>query len=103
MGKILCQIGMIIAASCLMAGCGSKPLQIKTEYQPVYINVPSPCPEKATGDILIASRPYPLRNTPRPSDASVRSAQSQAQLGKYEAEGGWADKVVAALQSCQQK
>lgn len=85
----------------LVAGCATKAVPVKTEFQPVYISTPAPCPEKAVGDKLITARPTPLRNQPKPSDASVRSAQSQAQLGKYEAEGGWADQVVAALTRCQ--
>lgn len=85
----------------VMAGCATKAVPVKTEFQPVYINTPVPCPEKGVGDDLIKTRPVPLRGQTKPSDASVRSAQSQAQLGKYEAEGGWADKVVAALTRCQ--
>jgi hypothetical protein len=84
-----------------LTACATKAVPIRTEIQTVQVNVPAPCPEKALGDELINSRPVPLRLTKRPSDASVRSAQSQAQLGKYEAEGGWADKVVAALKRCQ--
>lgn len=91
-----------LAALCLLAGgCAGRPAPVRTEFQPVYINVPAVCPDPLISDQLIADRPTPLREAAKPSDPSVRSAKSQAQLGKYEAEGGWADKVVAALKRCQ--
>ena len=83
-----------------LGACAAKPTPVRVEYQKVYVNVPAPCPETGVADALIASRPQPLRNTERPSDASVRSGKSQAQLGKFEAEGGWADQVIAALTRC---
>lgn len=85
----------------ILSACAAKPLPVRVEYEKVFVNVPAPCPETGVGAALIASRPQPLRTTERPSDASVRSGKSQAQLGKYEAEGGWADKVIAALTRCQ--
>jgi hypothetical protein len=97
MKKALWILPIVVAIS----GCATPPVRVQTEYVPTYVNVPSNCPVKAVAEQLIASRPVPLRSQPRPSDASVRSALSQAQLGMYEAEGGWADKVLAALGSCQ--
>lgn len=96
MNKLILLIPLVF-----VGGCATKAVPVKTEFQTVQVNVPAPCPEKALGSDLINSRPTPLRLSKKPSDASVRSAQSQAQLGKYEAEGGWADKVVAALKRCQ--
>lgn len=85
----------------ILTGCAAKAVPVKMEYQTVYVNVPAPCPETGVAEGLINSRPQPLRGTEKPSDASVRSALSQAQLGKFEAEGGWADQVVAVLKRCQ--
>lgn len=93
---------VIVALAAVLSGCAAKPMAVKTEYEKVYVNVPAPCPETGVAEALLAARPQPLRETERPSDASVRSGKSQAQLGKYEAEGGWADQVVAALNRCQQ-
>lgn len=93
---------ILLPVALLLSACGKDVAPLITQFNPVAVAVPSACPERAVGADLIASRPNPLRNQARPPDASVRSALSQAQLGMYEAEGGWADKVVTALKRCQQ-
>lgn len=67
----------------------------------VYVDRPAACPNRQESDRLIASRPVPLRNRTMPKTRLERVAQSEAQLGKYEADGGWSDQVVVALKRCQ--
>lgn len=86
----------------VLAGCmGKTTVPFETQYKTVTVEVPAPCPALVVAQSLLDDRPVPLRLQPKPDDATVRSAKSQAQLGKYEAEGGWADRVVAALKRCQ--
>lgn len=67
----------------------------------VYVDRPVACPPKPESDRLIAGRPAPLRENVMPKTRVERVAQAEAQLGKYEGEGGWSDQVVAALKRCQ--
>jgi hypothetical protein len=59
------------------------------------------CPSAEERQRLRDARPKQLRNDPMPTDPVERSGRSQAQLGKYEAPGGYADQVEAALDRCQ--
>lgn len=90
-----------LALCALLAGCGSG-VATETRVETVKVPVPAPCPDRTAYDKLKASRPVPLRDTPMPATAEERVARSVAQLGKYEAEGGWGDQVLAALDRCQQ-
>lgn len=89
-----------VFAAISLTACGPKVIT-KTEIKTVQVPVRAPCPDEATYGRLKASRPAPLRTQPMPSSAEERVAKSQAQLGKYEAEGAWADQVAAALDRCQ--
>lgn len=74
-----------------------------TKEVPVITYVPTPiaCPTPVERARLKALRPVPLRNSPMPPTAVERNAKAQAQLGQYEAEGGYADQVDTVLDRCQ--
>lgn len=84
----------------VLGACAPK---VMTVEKPVitYAEVPAACPPKAERDRLRAARPKPLRDQPMPATAVERTAVTVAQLGRYEAEGGYADQVDAALDRCQ--
>lgn len=100
-GWHLVVIGLWVCAIMLLAGCGT------TRYvevdRPVSVPVKTrvACPDKATYDKLKSERPVPLRQQKAPATAVERVAKTEAQLGLYEAEGGWGDKAQAALDRCQ--
>lgn len=82
-----------------LAGCAGR--SVRVEVQRVEVKVPVACPPAEIANGLLADRPIPLRSQPMPAEADVRSAKRSAQLGRFEAEGGWADRVEAALRRCQ--
>lgn len=86
----------------LLLGACTKTITVE---KPVLVNVPvrAVCPAEDEAKRLKSERPSPLRNSPMPSTDVERVAKTTAQLGKYEAEGGWADQVVSALNRCQEK
>lgn len=65
------------------------------------VEIPVACPSPEERERLRTLRPAPLRTEPMPDTAVERNAKTVAQLGKYEAEGGYADQVDAALDRCQ--
>ncbi|WP_156930381.1 hypothetical protein [Sphingomonas jaspsi] len=78
------------------------PKQVIVEKPVVtYVEKPVACPSKEERARLKALRPTPLREQDMPASAVERNAKAQAQLGRYEAEGGWADQVDSALDRCQ--
>lgn len=85
----------------LLSACGGKEYITVEKPVPVYVEKRVECPSKEERARLKAARPTPLREQPKPSDPVERSAKANAQLGKYEAEGGYADQVDAALDRCQ--
>ena len=91
---------LIALAALGLAACGHEPLTIE---KPVitYVDHPVQCPSPEERERLRKLRPTPLRDQPMPTDPVARNAQSQAQLGRYEAPGGYADQVEAALDRCQ--
>lgn len=93
---------LVLAGALALAGCGTT---TATEVRVETVNVPvrAPCPAKAEYDKLKRSRPVPLRNQPMPDTAEERVAKQAAQLGRFEAEGGWADRAEAALDRCQEE
>lgn len=95
---------LTIATACALAGCGGKTsgVAVETQFKPTYITTRAPCPDRESYLALKAGRPTPLRDQPMPDSPDVRTAQTAAQLGKYEAKGGWADKVEKTLDRCQQ-
>ncbi len=84
----------------LLGGCGAGQA-VETRIQIEKVPVRAPCPEPAERKRLADLRPTPLREQPMPADPDVRVAKTQAQLGRYEAKGAWADQVDAALDRCQ--
>lgn len=89
--------GVLIA---LTAGCGGK-VVYRDRIKTVQVPVRAPCPDPETYGEIKNARPVPLRSQPKPATAEERVAKTAAQLGRYEAEGGWADQATAALDRCQ--
>lgn len=94
---------LILLAACAaaLAGCSTTGSVVETKWRTVTVTKRGPCPEPSVYATLKASRPTPLRQQKRPASGVERNARTQAQLGLYEAEGAWADKVSAALDRCQ--
>ena len=94
---------IITSIACLVAACGGGERPVVTKEVPVYVERRVECPSAAERARLQALRPTPLREQPMPATAVERNAKAQAQLGLYEAEGGYADQVDSALDRCQQR
>lgn len=94
------RIAIALVAALALSAC-TKTITVE---KPVItrVEVPAPCPDAAERERLRALRPAPLRTQPMPETAVERNAKAMAQLGRYEAEGGYADQVDAALDRCQQ-
>ncbi len=92
---------LYLLAALPLAACGSHGTAIETRIQIEKVPVRAPCPDADTYKGLVADQPVKLVNKPRPATAQERTAQTAAQLGKYEAKGGWADRARAALDRCQ--
>jgi len=91
---------VVLALAGLLAGCGGSGVATETHIQIEKVPVRARCPDKATYDSIKAGRPRPLRELPMPATADERVAKTAAQLGRYEAAGGWSDQVVAVLDRC---
>lgn len=93
------RVALVLIAALALPAC-TKTITVE---KPVItrVEVPAPCPTPEERERLRALRPEPLRSQPMPETAVERNAQTVAQLGKYEAEGGYADQVDAALDRCQ--
>lgn len=91
----------VIALAALTAACSHGPAAVETRVQIERVPVPAPCPDRETYEALKKSRPVPLRDQPMPGSAEERVAKTAAQLGRFEAKGGWADRAEAALDRCQ--
>lgn len=83
-----------------VAACGPRVIT-KTEIKTVRVPYRAPCPDPATYQEIKNGRPVPLRSQPMPPTPEERNAKAQAQLGRYEAEGGWADRAMSAMDRCQ--
>jgi hypothetical protein len=92
----------LCAVMALLTACGREPLVVE---KPViqYVEKRVECPSAEEREKLRQARPKPLRDTPMPDSVVERNGKTEAQLGKYEATGGYADQVDAALDRCQQK
>lgn len=90
-------VGLVATA---LAACSPRVIT-KTEIKTVQVPVRVQCPDAETYRALKESRPAPLRAQPMPGSTEERVGRSLAQLGRYEAEGAWADQVSAALDRCQ--
>jgi hypothetical protein len=95
------EVKRILIPLAFLTGCQTPP----TVEKPVitYVEKRVECPSAEERERLRNLRPAPLREGTMPDDKVVRVAQSEAQLGRYEAEGGYADQVDAALDRCQTK
>lgn len=92
---------LIGALALSLAACSTTGTPTEVRYQTVTVTKRGPCPAESVFASLTASRPTPLRNQARPVSGVERGARTSAQLALFEREGGWADKVVAALTRCQ--
>lgn len=90
----------VIALAGLLSACGAG-TAVETRVQIERVPVPAPCPDRETYEALKKSRPVPLRDQPMPGSAEERVAKTAAQLGRFEAKGGWADRAEAVLDRCQ--
>jgi hypothetical protein len=97
------KLAMACVAAVLLSACGKtpppRPVEVKTQI--VQVEVPAPCPAPAERERLRQLRPQRLADQPMPATARERVAKTSAQLGRYEAPGGYADQVDAALDRCQ--
>lgn len=94
---------VILVAAAMLAGCATtKPRPVEVRSETVEVQVRAPCPDPAERERLRAGRPVRLADQPMPDSARERVAKTSAQLGRYEAPGGWADQVDAVLDRCQQ-
>lgn len=84
----------------LVAACAPKHIVVE---KPVitYVEKPIECPSAEERERLRQLRPAPLREQSMPADVVERLGKLLAQLGIYEAQGGYADQVEAALDRCQ--
>lgn len=94
---VILVIGMMLT----LASCGGG-VATETHIQIEKVPVRAKCPDAGTYNGLVAARPKPLREQPMPATPDERVAKTVAQLGRYEASGGWADRVSAALDRCQE-
>lgn len=85
-----------------LSSCGAAGVATETRIQIERVPVRARCPDKATYDGLVVDQPKPLREQPMPPTAQERVAKQAAQLGRYEARGGWADRARASLDRCSQ-
>lgn len=96
MKKLIAMVALVGAM--LLAGCTTPVVRERPVI--TQVQVPVQCPDAAERERLRRLRPTPLREQPMPPTAVERNARAQAQLGRYEAPGGWADQVDAALDRC---
>lgn len=91
----------LLGAVALLSGCMGSGTPVETKWKTVTVTVRGPCPEEAVYNQIVAEKPKPLREQPMPPTAVERNAKTSAQLGSFEATGGWADKVMSVLARCQ--
>lgn len=91
---------LVAALAITLAGCGGG-VAVETRYKTITTTVRGPCPDESTYARIVAERPTPLAKQARPSTGVERNARIAAQLGLFEAAGGWADKVLSILARCQ--
>ena len=95
----------IILSALLIFGltaCQTPAAVIEKEYVRVNVPVRAPCPDDETYNAVMAARPVPIRDQgiPRPANDAEELAILRPQLGRYEAEGGFADQATAVIESC---
>lgn len=92
----------VLALVGLLAACGPQ-VVYRDRLKTVNVPVRQACPDPAVYAEIKRLRPVPLRTQPMPATPEERVGKSMAQLGRYEAEGGWSDKAMAALDRCQEE
>lgn len=97
------RLAVIIIGALAASGCKTTEYVDRVVVKTVRVEVRAVCPEEEEYQRLKATRPTPLRHQEMPETATERTAKAAAQLGKYEAEGGWADQVESALDRCQEQ
>jgi hypothetical protein len=102
MGGLEMKTIAILTAALSLAACGKAGVATETRIQIEKVPVPAKCPDAKTYAAIVAKRPVRLSDQPMPATAQERTAKTAAQLGRYEARGGWADDVQAVLDRCQQ-
>ncbi len=100
--KLLPLLVGIILMSLIVTACGPRPAVVQTRVQVEKVPVPARCPDRASYEALKKDRPRPLRERAMPASPEERVAQTAAQLGRFEAKGGWADRAEAILDRCQE-
>lgn len=93
---------IVCALTPLLAACGAQHVAAPSEiiHDTVNVPVPAPCPQDEVFNALAASKPSKLASQPMPATAQERTDKALAQLGRYEADGGWADKAWAVISRC---
>lgn len=94
--KALLLIPLVALGACTSTGVQP----VKTVTQIVEVPVRMPCPTKEELARLERSKPTELSETPMPATQVERVARIVAQIGAYEADGGYNDQVNAILQRC---
>lgn len=91
---------LLILPLLAVAACKTTPTIVEKRVIQ-YVEKPVACPSAEERSRLEALRPAPLREQPMPAGVVERLGKALAQLGLYEAEGGYADQVGSALDRCQ--
>ena len=95
------RITLTLAMLMALAACAHDHAPVEVRYKTITTVKRGPCPDAASYAKIKAGKPTPLRSQAKPRTGTERVARQSAQLGLYEAEGGWADKAMAALDRCQ--
>lgn len=99
-------IRIMLAAAVLAlgaAGCTTTGTAVEKKYVTVHVPVRAPCPDDAAYETVKAALPTPLREQERPATEEARHAAERAQLGRYEAPGGFADQAMAVIDDCRSR
>lgn len=91
---------LLCLAILLLGACAHDQGVARIEYRKVYVTVPDKCPDDETYAKVMATKPVPLREQQRPATEAEQRAAERAQLGRYEAPGGYADQSSTVLKSC---
>lgn len=93
-------LGALALLPMLTAAMCTGPTIVEKEFVTVHVPVRAPCPDDETYAKVIAARPVPLREQPRPEGEEAERAAIKAQLGRYEMPEGWADQAKTVIDDC---
>lgn len=102
-GRVILGLAGLALVGLSLGGCATHRPATELRVETVKVPVRAACPAPAEYAKLKSTRPRPLVDTPMPETAEQRVGKTAAQLGRFEAPGGWADRVEAALDRCQQE